>query len=224
MYNKKLKIDGIELLKLIDDNSVSLAFFDPQYRGVLDKLKYGNEGARQIGRAQLTQMSEETIIEFIKGISRTLKPSGYLMLWVDKFHLCEGSFRNWMANQPLKVVDLIAWDKLRMGYRSRRRSEYLIIIQKEPLKAKATWVDHGIPDIWSEKIGTKTHPHQKPISLQKRLILAVTTDHDIVLDPCAGSFLVLNACLETGRTFVGGDLEGEVELNLPAITMVCATD
>ena len=27
-----------------------LVFFDPQYRGVLDKLKYGNEGADRKGR------------------------------------------------------------------------------------------------------------------------------------------------------------------------------
>ena len=51
-------------------------FFDPQYRGVLDKLKYGNEGKKRgRARAQLEQMNEETIITFIKEINRILKPS-----------------------------------------------------------------------------------------------------------------------------------------------------
>jgi len=212
MYNQKLKIDGVELFKLIEDNSVSLTFFDPQYRGVLDKLNYGNEGARQIGRAALDQMPEEIITHFINEISRVLKPSGYLMLWVDKFHLCEGSFKDWIGEKPLKVVDLISWNKLRMGmgYRSRRQSEYLIVIQKLPIKAKATWSDHGIPDIWSEKIVGKTHPHQKPYSLQERLILATSIPGELVLDPCAGSFMVLDACLANDRVFIGGDLCGEV--------------
>jgi site-specific DNA-methyltransferase (adenine-specific) len=39
--------DALELLKTLPDACAALAFFDPQHRGVLDKLKFGNEGARQ---------------------------------------------------------------------------------------------------------------------------------------------------------------------------------
>ena len=42
LLNYKNKIDGLVLLKGIDTESVKVAFFDPQYRGVLDKLSYGN--------------------------------------------------------------------------------------------------------------------------------------------------------------------------------------
>ena len=87
LKNKKLEMNGLELLSHIKDGEVKLTFFDPQYRGVLDKMKYGNEGERQSGRASLEQMSEDIIIEFIKEIDRVLCPSGHLMLWVDKFHL-----------------------------------------------------------------------------------------------------------------------------------------
>ena len=44
LINKKLNIDGVELLKQIPDKSLKVTFFDPQYRGILDKLSYGNEG------------------------------------------------------------------------------------------------------------------------------------------------------------------------------------
>lgn len=107
-------------------------FFDPQYRGVLDKLKYGNEGKKRgRARAQLEQMNEETIITFIKEINRILKPSKYLFLWVDKFHLVEG-VKPWLINTSFKLVDMITWDKQKigMGYRTRRKSEYLLILQK----------------------------------------------------------------------------------------------
>ena len=66
LKNKKLEMNGLELLSLLKDGEVKLTFFDPQYRGVLDKMKYGNEGERQSGRASLEQMSEDVIIEFIK--------------------------------------------------------------------------------------------------------------------------------------------------------------
>lgn len=42
--NKRLKMDGEKFLLLLPPVSFPVAFFDPQYRGVLDKLGYGNEG------------------------------------------------------------------------------------------------------------------------------------------------------------------------------------
>lgn len=48
---------------------------------------------------------------------------------------------------------------------------------KKPVRAKGCWLSHSIPDVWLEKI-TKTHPHSKPIELQKVLILATTEEGD----------------------------------------------
>jgi site-specific DNA-methyltransferase (adenine-specific) len=79
-FNSKLKMDGLTLLQSLENNSVSVVFFDPQYRGVLDKMNYGNEGERQIERSKLIQMGEKTIISFVREINRVLKPSGHLFL------------------------------------------------------------------------------------------------------------------------------------------------
>ena len=210
LCNKKNLIDGIELLKKIDDKELKVVFFDPQYRGVLDKLSYGNEGKnRGKERSSLNQMSEETIKLFLKEIERVLMPSGYLFLWVDKFHLVEG-IKPWMSEiKSLDLVDMITWDKQKigMGYRTRRKSEYLVVIQKRPKKAKSTWLLHNIPDVWSEKIVNKNHTHAKPIELQKQLILATTLENDMVCDPAAGGYSVLEACKQTNRVFIGGDIQ-----------------
>lgn len=206
--NKKNLADGIDLLGDINDGSIATAFFDPQYRGVLDKLKYGNEGKqRGKARSNLTQMDEDTIKRFIGEISRVLKASGYLFLWVDKFHLCQGVL-DWFENTDLNLVDMIVWDKGRigMGYRTRRKSEYLIVAQKNPVKAKVCWTDHAIPDVWEEKV-VKIHPHSKPIELQRRLIAATTVEGDTILDPASGGFSVFEACKALGRDFIGGDIE-----------------
>ena len=163
-------------------------------------------------------MSEETIIEFIKEIDRVLKPSGHLFLWVDKFHLCQGVL-NWFEETEFNLVDMIVWDKekIGMGYRTRRKSEYLIVFQKSPVRAKNCWNDHSIPDVWNEKVVNKEHPHTKPYELQKRLILATTKERDYVLDPCSGSYSVFKACQETGRNFIGGDIKfGKVAQELSA--------
>lgn len=59
--NSKNKANGLDLLRSLKDKTIKTAFFDPQYRGVLDKLKYGNEGkGRGKARCDLPQMDEES--------------------------------------------------------------------------------------------------------------------------------------------------------------------
>ena len=207
--NARNIMDGLAFLASFQDDVAATCFFDPQYRGVLDKLNYGNEGERQIERAKLEQMDEAKIACFLAELARVLKPSGHLFLWIDKFHLCEG-LAPWLKGVPLEMVDLITWDKGRigMGYRTRRKSEYLAVLQKPPKRAKAVWTRHDIADVWQERVQTQGHVHAKPVGLQAALIESTTREGDIVIDPAAGSFSVLAACTQVGgRLFYGSDLE-----------------
>lgn len=215
--NKYLQMDGIKLLCSLPEASIDACFLDPQYRGIMEKMDYGNEGSRQKGRALLEQMSEVIIISFLKEITFALKPSSYLFLWIDKFILCEGSHIAWFEeinwNTPEKpvmnLVDMITWNKksFGMGYRSRRTSEYLLVYQKYPKTIK-NWTVKNIRDVWEESINKPRtgHPHRKPIGLIQKLIEATTNENDLVLDPCAGSFITLDACKYMGRDFIGCDL------------------
>lgn len=211
MLDRRNQADGLTLLSRLPDEAAPLVFFDPEYRGVLDYQGYGNEGARQKGRAALTQMSDDVIQQFIAQIARVLTPRGHLMLWVDKFHVVEG-VTPWLEGRDLKVVDMITWDKGRigMGYRTRRRCEYLIIVQKLPVRAKGVWTLHNIPDVWAEKLekGAGSHAHTKPVGLQAQLIAATTPPGGLVVDPAAGSFSVMKAAQDAGRRFLGCDLRG----------------
>jgi site-specific DNA-methyltransferase (adenine-specific) len=201
-----LRGDGLALLQSLPGDCTPLVFFDPQHRGVLDKLQYGNEGSRQKGRFALPAMTNEYIDQCWREAARVLAPTGYLLHWSDTYHLCEGDHRR--VADVLKCVDLIAWDSLRagMGYRTRRRGDYLLVLQKPPLRAKGTWRDHGIPSRWSEKVDRKTHPHAKPAGLIARLIGAITNPGDLVVDPAAGSFVVMRVANSLRRNFAGCDI------------------
>ncbi len=203
-FDQPQSIDGIEFLRKLPDASIPLVFFDPQYRAILDKLEYGNEGERQKKRSKLPQMSEQQILDFLWDIERVLIPSGHLMLWVDKYLLVGG---DWSRYGVFKPVDMVVWHKGRigMGYRTRRCSEFLVVLQKPPIRAKGVWKLHNIPDVWTEK-PDKTHPHAKPIGLMETLIRAVTNDGDIVVDPAAGGYNVMRAANNTGRRFLGCDI------------------
>ena len=205
--NQRNQYDGLDLLAALEPASVPLCVFDPQYRGILDKMQYGNEGvSRGRARSALPQMSEETIAKFIAGIEAALIPSGHLFLWVDKYHLCTG-VGSWVNEWGLEVVDLITWNKgkMGMGYRTRRYAEYLVIAQKLPKRAKGVWRRHNIPDVWTE-IADDHYAHAKPVFLQAALIEAVTDSGDVILDPAAGSYSVLQAAKWMGRRFLGCDI------------------
>jgi site-specific DNA-methyltransferase (adenine-specific) len=85
--NRRSKGDGLVLLSQLDTDSVPLVVFDPQYRGVLDMLAYGN-GERQRRRLQLPQMSDDVMEAFSHEIARVLRPSGHCTMWMDKITVC----------------------------------------------------------------------------------------------------------------------------------------
>lgn len=206
--NSRITMDGLKFLGKLDEGVVPTVFFDPQYRGILNKLKYGNEkSGKTKRRAELQQMSEENIAQFLGAIERVLMPSGHLFLWVDKFHLCDG-VRPWFEGTDMQVVDLLTWQKTRigMGYRTRRRSEHCVIVQKQPIRAKGVWTVRNIPDVLPEQVLTREHPHAKPVDIQARLIEATTEENDFVIDPAAGSYSVMESALRVGRRFLGCDI------------------
>ena len=62
--------------------------------------------------------------------------------------------------------------------------------------------------MWLEKAPKNGHAHAKPVRLQGELPAAVSDAGDLVIDPAAGSFSVLEACRLQGRNFLGCDRNG----------------
>lgn len=51
------------------------------------------------------------------------------------------------------------------------------------------------------------HPTQKPVALLEYLIRTYTNEGEIVLDNCMGSGSTGVACVNTGRSFIGIELD-----------------
>ena len=63
------------------------------------------------------------------------------------------------------------------------------------------------PEFWEKRFGK--HPTQKPVALLERILLASTTEGDMVLDPFAGSGTTLLTALRLRRQAVGCELSAE---------------
>lgn len=206
LLNAPNQSDGLTMLKSIRSSVLSCIIADYQYRDQIDAMAYGNEGARQIGRLSLPQMSNDDIHSFILESERVLSSSGHIGLWIDLYSLCEGTVSEWIKGTSFHKVALVVWNKDRLGNGSRVRhtTEFLLLLQKPPIEAK--WIDRGIPDLWTEKV-TKKHPHSKPVELQKRLLLTLTKPGSFIGDFTAGGYSTLDACQQAhDRTFIGCDL------------------
>ncbi|RIA79644.1 hypothetical protein C1645_745774 [Glomus cerebriforme] len=60
-------------------------------------------------------------------------------------------------------------------------------------------------NVWEEPVvpnQQRKHPHQKPRGLIRALVEATTKKRDLIVDPCAGSFVVLEVYEETGLIFL----------------------
>ena len=66
--------------------------------------------------------------------------------------------------------------------------------------------DTIIIDKWEANKG-KIHPTQKPVSLLEYLIKTYTNEGNLVLDNCMGSGSTGVACINTGRKFIGIELD-----------------
>jgi len=79
-------------------------------------------------------------------------------------------------------------------------------------KSDKVWSDEYYPVSIIEYSGagmrsTRVHPTQKPVALYEYLIKTYTNEGDTVLDFCFGSCTTGEACINTGRNFIGIEKE-----------------
>ena len=75
-------------------------------------------------------------------------------------------------------------------------------------KANAVFNEHCQKALWKNPVGrSKVHPTEKPVTLMERLILASSNTGDVVLDFTMGSGTTGVAAMNTGRRFIGIELD-----------------
>ena len=200
--NKIYNIDCLEGIKKIDDNSINAIITDPPYF-------VGMTHNGQKGEFADLKICEPFYRELFAEFERALKPDGYLYWFCD--------WRSYAFYYPileniLPVKNLLVWDKQSGPGNLYGFSHELIIFAGYGIPASGSG-NNVIRDIKSfmtgakKEDGEKLHPTQKPTALIRKLITDSTQEGDTVLDCFMGSGTTAIACKQTGRNYIGFELQ-----------------
>ena len=109
------------------------------------------------------------------------------------------------------------WDKLHHGKCKEKKKYYLS--NAKGISTKDIWVD--IKPVGAVDSNRTGYPTQKPVALYARMIRASSNQHDVVLDPFAGSGTTLDAAQSLGRAWIGIDVgDDAIDVGDDAINVI----
>ena len=194
--NKIHQGDCLELMKEIPDKTIDLVIADPPY-------SLPNNQFRPKARvSQRTFGDFSTYTAFLKlfilEVKRVLKKEGHLVLFCDETFY---SVLYPILYENLYAYKMIIWDKIRIGMGGIWRRRFEIIINSYLLSQKTKSGDSDI--IEYKPIRNKLHNSQKPEELIKKIILKLSKEDAIILDPFSGSGTTAVVCKKLKRKYYG---------------------
>ena len=179
--------DCLEVMKSMPDKSVDAVITDPPYGVNLDYGLYEDT----------LENWKEMFIRFIPEAKRITK---MVIMPSCQINLLEFIY----AHHPPDWI--IAWHKGSPG-----TSSYIGFNDWEPLLVYGKTDKLSMHDYFSvtniEKKGSYGHPCPKPIRWATWLISRATKEANTILDPFMGSGTTGVACVQTGRNFVGIEID-----------------
>ncbi len=209
--------DSRNIVKKIPDNSIDLILTDPPYN--IGKHSTGNIPLP--GRSAMNNdvadwdwidfNPEEWADEFI----RILKPTGNLFIFtsynqIGRWYNCldhqfdSSNFMIWHKTNPApKIFKAGFLNSCEMIFTCWNKKHTWNFLSQNEMH---NFIESPIC-MRPERISNPKHPTQKPISILKKMIKIASNENDIVFDPFMGVGSSGVAALETGRKFIGVEID-----------------
>lgn len=176
--------------------------------GTTTRLGGHREADKRDEAAWFATIDHDELWEFLCDSWIALRPNRHAYIMSDGATLpyLLGFAVHPMEGQPAwSNVKPLVWDKVTqgMGYHWRARHEFVVMLDKGRRRLN----DLGRPDILTHAKIRGGYPTEKPVALMRELLENSSNPGELVCDPFCGSGAVAVACAETGRRFVGGDIE-----------------
>ncbi|MBM7543769.1 site-specific DNA-methyltransferase (adenine-specific) [Weissella beninensis] len=219
--------NSVKILKNVPNETFDLIIADPPY--FLSNNGFSNSGGKRVsvnkGDWDKNDNPEAFYTEFLIQANRVLKNNGTLWIFGTMHNIYLLGYllqkNNW------KILNNITWQKTNPAPNLSRRmfthsTETILWVKKQEGRQKFNYdnlreLNDGkqMKDVWmtsttsslEKKFGK--HPTQKPLALLKRIILASTSENDLILDPFLGSGTTAVAAKLLKRKLVGIDIESE---------------
>lgn len=195
--------DCLDIMRGMPDNSVDAVITDVPYG-----INYQSARRTESERFSVIAGDGELPLGWIPEAARVASDSA-----------CLFSFCRWDKAEDLRAViaehwDLrsqVIWDRGNHGLGDLKR-QYAPMHDTCWFATKGDWeFPNGRPkSIYSSMrlSGSELeHPTQKPVNLMVKIILDLTRPNDAVLDPFMGSGTTGVACVQTGRNFIGCEID-----------------
>lgn len=203
--------DFLEAMKEIGSESVDLIVTDPPYKIITGGDKNGKNSVRPQGilrgNRKLFKNNQIKISEWMPELYRVLKCNAHCYVFSNSLNLKD--MLNLSEQCGFKLVNLLVWEKNNCtpSQYYMKNCEYVLLLRK----GKAKWINNiGASKTvhrFNNIISNKTHPTEKPVELMRFYIENSSNENDIVLDPFMGSGSTGVACVNTGRSFIGIELD-----------------
>ena len=165
-------------LKKFPDESIDMILADPPY----DK-KFNLEKFIQLVMPKIKEKGSLLLFIFPDDIWKIKTPAKQICIWKEVY-----SPQGIETPKYRRFFDLILWYPKSKNYTFNSLMRYQL---------------RGIFDDYFEDKLEKQHPHQKPLSLIKKLIKIHSNEDDIVLDPFLGSGTTAKAAQDLKRNYIG---------------------
>lgn len=207
--------DCYELIKKIPDKSIDLVYIDIPYQ--ITNMDAGggmlkNEKRKKLYHKELDSIVHGIDYSIFDELCRVMK-NIYIYVWCSKEQFLD--ILKYFENKNT-VFDLLVWCKTNPTPFTKNtwlpNLEYCFCIRE-----KGTGLNDGY-ELKSKYYIAQTntsdkdlfkHPTIKPLELVKRHILHSTQENDIVLDCFCGSGTTCLAAKETGRRYIGIEIDKE---------------
>ena len=202
--------DCLKVMKDIPDGSIDMVLTDPPYR----VISGGNRSAqRPVGMlsandGKIFKHNDIAFSDYLPEIHRVMASRSHLYLMVNLINL-ETAMRC-VREAGFKIHNLLVWRKNNATPNRwyMKNIEYVIFARKGKAKSifnPSSKTCHSFDNV---KLG-RLHPTQKPFELMQYYIENSSEVGDTVLDPFMGSGTTGVAAKNTGRNFIGIELDAE---------------
>ena len=154
--------------------------------------------------------SEEMIIKYIEECFRILKDNTAIYLFCSWHHI---DFFKQEFEKYFKLKNLIVWSKNNHGsgdLKGAYAPKHELILYGH--KGRSLFREKRIPDVIDfPKVPSKQllHPTEKPVGLLELFIKNSSDKDNIIFDGFIGSASTVIACLNTGRQYIGFELDNK---------------